>query len=99
MQHTWGLLRLMGNAGEGEAEWFSSFSYNSKLKRGRSLTVAPLYCKVTQVSELKHHLIPQQRLPKLQMVSFQDGGAVQLRQRITRPGEHTNTACWEVTAP
>lgn len=32
------------------------------------------------------YLISQQSLPKLQMVPFQDGGAVKLRQRITRPG-------------
>jgi len=36
------------------------------------------------------NLISQQSLAKLQMVSFQDGGAVKLRQRITRPGDtHT----------
>lgn len=53
-----------------------------------NLFVASLGCTGVQMYTRMHteaYFISQQSLAKLQMVPFQDGGSMKLRQRITRP--------------
>lgn len=47
---------------------------------GRDFTNVPSYSPVL----LFNHLVSQDELSELQMVSFQDGGAMQLGQRVAR---------------
>lgn len=86
--------------------FFLSFNYCSGSWRdegGPDLLETDAWCSFTNTQVCwSVYLVPQQRLAKLQVVPLQDGGAVQLGQRIPRPGgekknPQTRTTCWDVT--
>lgn len=47
--------------------------------------------KLKTALNLQHYVISKQSFSKIQMVSFEDGGAVQLCQRIARPDKIIKT--------